>query len=79
MKQLKLDIDLPIFYDKDGIEIKDGDTLWSSYGIPPKQIEAKVTINSEGILMCLTPGHNPSVLPLSEFMTIMNKDVEVVG
>jgi len=39
-------------------EIKAGDTISFSYGIPPIHVRAKV-VDIDGTLWVLTPGHNP--------------------
>ena len=44
--------------DDDGFAARAGDIVMFSYGIPPVRVEAEV-INRNGILIALTPGHNP--------------------
>ena len=53
--------------DRDGKEIKEGDIIEGSYGIPGRTCSGKV-INRDGTLWVLTPGHNPSECSLKDFM-----------
>ena len=44
--------------DSDGVEVRPGDTVRFSYGIPPVAVVARV-IERDGKMIVLTPGHNP--------------------
>jgi hypothetical protein len=50
--------------DDDGIEVREGDVIHFSYGIPPVGVKAPV-INRNGKLIVITKGHNPPECPLS--------------
>ena len=52
--------------DSDNNTVKAGDTIVSSYGIPPVKIEGKI-IRRNGRLWVLTPGHSPSECSLARF------------
>ncbi|MDC7221588.1 MAG: hypothetical protein PQJ59_16760 [Spirochaetales bacterium] len=52
------------YYDDWGEEIKEGDNIVTSYGIPPKPLKGKVIIE-EGEMIVLTPGHNPEKCDLN--------------
>lgn len=52
--------------DRYGAQVKPGDVLESSYGIPPVKIVGNV-IHRAGELWVLTPGHNPSEIKLTAF------------
>lgn len=45
--------------DSDGVEVTAGCTINFAYGIPPVPVTAAV-IERKGMLIALTPGHNPS-------------------
>ena len=49
--------------DVDGRDIREGDTIRFSYGIPPTLVEAPV-IERDGVLIALTPDHNPKECPV---------------
>lgn len=51
--------------DTDGDEVKAGDTIEFSYGIPPVHVVAEVVESSSGELIALTPGHHPAKCKLS--------------
>jgi hypothetical protein len=50
--------------DDDGNEVREGDVIHFSYGIPPVGVRAPV-ISRDGKLIVITKGHNPSECPLS--------------
>ena len=52
--------------DRYGKKVKAGDTVHSSYGIPPVVIEGKV-VDREGVLWVLCPGHTPDECKLTAF------------
>jgi len=52
--------------DRYGVQVKPGDILESSYGIPPVKIVGTV-IHREGVLWVLTPGHDPAECKLTAF------------
>jgi len=51
--------------DSDGTEVKEGDIIHFSYGIPPVGVRAPVVMRG-GKLIALTTGHNPSECPVSK-------------
>lgn len=53
--------------DSDGVEVKIGDVLQFSYGIPPVSVVAPV-IERDGKLIALTAGHNPAECPVADIM-----------
>lgn len=53
------------YRDMDGREVKAGDVIVFSYGIPPVVVRAPV-IERDGRLIALTEGHNPSECPVSK-------------
>lgn len=55
-----------VIRDDDGVEVREGDVIHFSYGIPPVGVRATV-IRREGELIVLTPGHNPPECPLRIF------------
>ena len=70
--------------DRYGKIIRKGDTLLSSYGIPPRRIEAQVVRQMYGgqdRLMVLTPGHSPERCTLATFMESMGAPscVEIIS
>lgn len=48
-----------------GNEIKSGDTVSFSYGIPPVRVVAPI-VERDGELIAITAGHNPPECPLRE-------------
>ena len=52
--------------DSDNITVKAGDTIVSSYGIPPARIEGLVEKRGNR-LWVLTPGHSPAECSLGKF------------
>ena len=44
--------------DSDGREVKAGDTITFSYGVPPVGVIAPV-VEKDGLLIALTPDHKP--------------------
>jgi hypothetical protein len=44
--------------DADGVEVREGDIIHFSYGIPPIGVNAPV-IRRDGKLIAITAGHNP--------------------
>lgn len=52
--------------DSDGNLVKEGDRVFSSYGIPPLRIEGEV-VDRGGVLWVLTPGHSPPEITLKRF------------
>ena len=52
--------------DSDGAEVTAGCTIHFAYGIPPVSVRAPV-IDRDGVLIALTPGHNPAEAPVSTF------------
>jgi hypothetical protein len=53
--------------DSDGIEVTAGCQINFAYGIPPVPVTAAV-IERKGVLIALTPGHNPSEARVSTLM-----------
>lgn len=53
--------------DSDGVEVTAGCTIHFGYGIPPVGVEAPV-IERDGVLVALTPGHNPKECKVSSLM-----------
>lgn len=51
--------------DDDGREVRAGDVVLFSYGIPPVRVEAKIA-DLNGTLFAMTPGHKPDKCKLSE-------------
>jgi hypothetical protein len=51
--------------DSDGNEVRAGDFISFSYGIPGVRVEAPV-VEIDGKLIALTVGHNPSKIALSK-------------
>lgn len=45
--------------DNDGFEVKEGDVVSFSYGIPPVGVKAPIVLK-DGELFAITEGHNPS-------------------
>lgn len=45
--------------DSNGDELRDGDLITFSYGIPPVGVVARL-VDRDGHLFALTPGHNPA-------------------
>ena len=54
-----------MYKDSDGQRIREGDALLFCYGIPPVHVRGLV-VTKRSRLVVLTPGHDPSELPLSE-------------
>ena len=52
--------------DSNGVLVKAGDVIVSSYGIPPRRLEGKV-IERDGKLIVLTPDSNPKESTLHSF------------
>jgi hypothetical protein len=50
--------------DSDGVEVKVGDFITFSYGIPGVRVKAPV-VEHDGKLIALTTGHNPNKIALS--------------
>ena len=50
--------------DNDGEEVKAGDRIYFSYGIPPNRVEGTV-IERDGKLILPTPGHTPTEATLT--------------
>lgn len=65
------------FRDMDGREVKAGDVVGFSYGIPPVRVRAPV-IERDGRLIALTEGHNPSECPVSQLKKYIG-DFWIVG
>jgi hypothetical protein len=51
--------------DSDGVEVTVGCTISFGYGIPPVPVVAPV-VERKGVLIALTPGHNPSEARVSK-------------
>lgn len=51
--------------DSEGQEVRCGDVISFSYGIPPVGVQAKIA-NVSGVLFAMTPGHKPEKCQLSE-------------
>lgn len=51
--------------DSDGRIVRAGHKVYTSYGIPPVRMEAKL-VDIGGKLWALTPGHNPAQCTLAE-------------
>lgn len=49
--------------DADGVEVREGDIVHFSYGIPPVGVNAPI-IRRNGKLIAVTKGHNPPECPL---------------
>ena len=49
---------MAVVRDSDGVEVKPGDVVHFGYGIPGVGVDAPV-IDRDGVLMALTPDHNP--------------------
>lgn len=45
--------------DSDAVEVTAGSVINFTYGIPPVPVIAKV-VERKGVLIALTPGHNPN-------------------
>jgi hypothetical protein len=56
--------------DSDGEEIRAGDLIVFSFGIPPVRVEARIVEHS-GRLMALTPGHTPKQCELRRLKKII--------
>lgn len=50
--------------DGDGVEVKAGDRVYFSYGIPPVRVEGAL-IERDGKLIMPTPGHTPAEATLA--------------
>ncbi len=51
--------------DCEGVEVRAGDIVHFSYGIPPVGVSAPV-VRRGGKLIAITKGHNPEQCPVSE-------------
>jgi len=51
--------------DDDGFEVRAGDTISFSYGIPPRGVRG-VLFERDGKLICPSPGHNPAEATLGQ-------------
>lgn len=51
--------------DSNGREVRAGDVISFSYGIPPVGVQAKIT-SIGGVLFAMTPGHSPDKCKLSK-------------
>jgi hypothetical protein len=52
--------------DSDGVTVREGDYIHSSYGIPPIKIIGEIAV-VDGALWVLTPGHEPTSCTLALF------------
>ncbi len=55
-----------VIRDEDGKEVREGDTIYFSYGIPGVAVHAPI-ICRNGELIAITAGHNPPEYPLRKF------------
>ena len=68
IKLTKEEVDLKAYRDfLDNIKV--GDIINFSYGIPPVSVNASISFKY-GKLVLLTPGHNPSKISVKEFLTL---------